>query len=198
MEYVIVRNNSDYLRFDSKKKISRTSNFALAERFSYVNAKLLIKNNIKPKERSLYSIVEDEYSEPPALQNANTIYEADDFSWRDTSELIQRFFSELDIYKSRLEKMYDEVQGEITDLYHKIEFPKSNGKEYNASEGTKLFVLLRDALRRFRKIKDDLKYIHIISESNLDDFKNGHVMDRINGMENREYRPRVLDELFVS
>ena len=102
------------------------------------------------------------------------------------------------MYGSRLEKTYDQVQSEITDLYHKIEFPKSNGKEYNAAERSKLFTMLRDALRRFRRIKDDQYFVHIISALTVDEIKSGRLMNCVNGMDNREYRPRILDELFAS
>lgn len=196
MEYIIVRNENQYVKFDFNNKVTHTSNLNLAQRFSYKEAKSLIKNNIKSKDKSLYKIEEDKTSEPIQLQDTKTIFEDDNFSWSDSCDLIQNVFSQVDIYGSRLERTYDETQGEITDLYHKIEFTKANGKEYNASEGYQLFCMLRDALRRFRKIKDDQYFVHIISSLNIDEIKSGRLMSCVNGMENREYAPRVLSELF--
>lgn len=198
MEYIVVKNENQYVKFDHSNKITHTSNITLAERFGFKEAKCLISNQIKSKDRNLYSIIEDAESEPTSLRGENTVFESEDFCWSNTCNLIQRVFSELNIYKSRLEKDFNKVQLELTDIDHKIEFPKSNGKEYNAVEMVKLLQLRRDTLRKRRKIKDDLMYIHIMSESSLEDFTSGKVVNRINGMDNREYRPRVLDELFVS
>lgn len=198
MEYIVIKNENQYVKFDFNSKITLTSNFTQAQRFTYENAKSLIQNNIKPKERDLYSIIEDKSSEPVYLQNEKTIFEEDGFCWDHTCGLIHKFFSEIEIYKSRLEKEFDEVQAEDNDIRHRIEFPKNNGKEFNASEMVKLFQLQRDTLRHRRKIKDDLMYIHIATSSAMEDFKSDRVMSRIRGMDNREYKPRVLDELFMS
>jgi hypothetical protein len=198
MKYVVVKNENQFVKFDFNNKITHTSNIALAERFGLKEAKALIKNNIKPKERNLYSVVLDKESEPTSLHNNQTVFENEDFSWIDTCSLMERVFSELDAYKDRLEQQLDEVQNSLTDISHKIEFPKSNGKEYNASEMTNLFKLHRDTLRQRRKIKDDLMYLHILSESSIEDFTRGRVMSRVSGMDHREHKPRVLEELFAS
>lgn len=198
MEYIITKNESQYVKLDFNKKLTLTSNFNLAQRFGYKDAKCFINNQIKSKDRSLYAILEDVESEPTSLRGENTVFENENFCWSDTCTLIQRVFSELDIYKSRLEKEFNQVQLELTDIDHKIEFPKPNGKEYNAVEMVRLFQLQRDTSRRFRKVKDDLRYIHIVSESSLEDFISGKVMSQVNGMDNRVYRPRVLEELFAS
>ena len=75
MEYIIVKNENQYVKYDHKNKITHTSNITLAERFGYKEAKSLINNQIKCKDRSLYSIIEDIESEPTSLRGENTIFE---------------------------------------------------------------------------------------------------------------------------
>lgn len=96
----------------------------------------------------------------------------------------------LEGYKNTLTEKIVKVDKEICDLLHAAEF-----KRFNAYQGYEFYRKVRDARIRRREIKDELKEIEIFIDSvdkrNLDLLKR-----RINGLQNRKYKPRVLEKIF--
>lgn len=66
----------------------------------------------------------------------------------------------------------------------------------NASGGYNLYKLFHEKRLIRRDLKDKLLKIEIINESTLDDWKSGLVFKRINRMNNRQYFPRAMNNLF--
>ena len=62
MDYIVAKNENQYVKFDHNKKVTHTSNITLDERFGFKEAKRLISNQIKAKDRSLYSIIENTFA----------------------------------------------------------------------------------------------------------------------------------------
>lgn len=83
------------------------------------------------------------------------------------------------------------IDQEICDIYHYIEF-----NNLDAYRGFKAYKLLQDTLIRRREVKDDLLKIQIITETVVPDLFNGRLEQRIDGINKRTYKPRVLTELF--
>lgn len=85
-----------------------------------------------------------------------------------------------------------EAETAIMDIEHAIElYPK-----LNCPKAYKLYQLLRDARMKRREAKDGLRIIQIVKEEGLAGVYSGKILNRIKGLENRMYSPRILKELF--
>lgn len=92
-----------------------------------------------------------------------------------------------------LERNLQDTENKLLDIRHRIEFPKENGKEFNVFELYNFTKMQRDLLRDRRIIKNDIKRIDII----LDEISGvDAIVNRLNGLNNQKYKPRVLTSLF--
>ena len=87
--------------------------------------------------------------------------------------------------------MQSEVDKEISDIMHFIEF-----YNFSASDGYKLCKALKDLRLRRRKIKNELELINIVNTQSLNNVASGQTNKAINGLDEKKYAPRVLQELF--
>lgn len=83
------------------------------------------------------------------------------------------------------------IEREITDVYHTIEF-----HNYNVCNGFKIYKLLQERLHHRRKIKDEIQKIDYIVSGICEEIPVDQIMEKIKGMDHRQYQPRVLKELF--
>ena len=105
----------------------------------------------------------------------------------DLSNTIQTLLSE----KDNLVNSLSEVNGKEQDILHYIEFNK-----FNAAEGYKLSKRLQDIRKKRRIIKNKIDIINVIKQDNCYDLIYGKTLERLDGIENRKYTPRVLNGLF--
>lgn len=105
----------------------------------------------------------------------------------DLSNTIQILLSE----KDNLVNSLSEVNGEEQDILHYIEFNK-----FNAAEGYKLSKRLQNIRKERRIIKNKIDIINVIKQDNCYDLIYGKTLERLDGIKNRKYTPRVLNELF--
>lgn len=93
--------------------------------------------------------------------------------------------------KKALELELLEIEREITDIYHCIEF-------YNldAAKGYKIYKILQERLIRRRQNKDESLKIDYILSGGIKGLTNNQTRKRFEALENRNYRPRALQELF--
>ena len=105
----------------------------------------------------------------------------------DLSNTIQTLLSE----KDNLVNSLSEVNGKEQDILHYIEFNK-----FNAAEGYKLSKRLQNIRKERRIIKNKIDIINVIKQDNCYDLIYGKTLERLDGIENRKYTPRVLNDLF--
>lgn len=86
---------------------------------------------------------------------------------------------------------FSKVEREVTDIYHAMEF-----HNYNVCNGFKIYKLLQERLHRRRKIKDEMQKIDYIFSGICEEIPAEQIIDKIHGMDHRQYQPRVLTELF--
>ena len=216
MKYIIRKNDNQYIKTNFDGKRTLVTNIQLADRFDHDKAKSYIINNISSKERSKYKVVEDvnsqslEFSKDDKEDTTNNsknivynnneiiefIFNDENFNWLTVCEQFQTIVSQLPCYKQMLEEKLKLVEAERHDIDHRFEFPKKNGKEFNAVELVNLAKLKRETERKRRKIKDELLLAGIFENSSLEDFRNNRVVGKVRGLQNRKYAPRVLNELF--
>lgn len=90
-----------------------------------------------------------------------------------------------------LKNEYNHIMLELTDLYHKVELSR-----FNVVEGYKLCKQLQDCLQRRRSIKNEQEQIDKILSCSFAECANGKLERHFELMRNRQYKPRVLTELF--
>lgn len=111
----------------------------------------------------------------PTVREANS--EAD---ITDKIDMIVKLTQEIISKREELDQKQSDINKEIVDLQHYIEF-----RRLNAYEGYMAFKMLQDALRRRRKIKDEISIT-----LSLDNIKTC-----VDGLDSRHYNPRILHGL---
>lgn len=109
-------------------------------------------------------------------------------------EKITKLYSlsqELREYDDSLSGHYKNIELELCDLYHYIE--PSN---FNVVDGYHAYVKIRNALRKRRQIKDEKLLLDNLKESNALGCNVNRINGSLDGLKNRKYEPRILDELF--
>ena len=100
-------------------------------------------------------------------------------------------FGDLKLYGEDLRINLSQVDQEICDIQHYIEF-----FTLDAAKGYKAYRMLKERLNRRRQIKDEMAKINYFLAGTASDFASGKVTQQIKAMEQRIYTPRVLEELF--
>ena len=93
------------------------------------------------------------------------------------------------IRREHLTRELSLIDLEIQDIEHAAEF-----YELNASQGYKLYKMLHDARIKRRNIKDEWSMLGAFLNSSIKNMDNVRKMS--DGLDNRQYTPRVNKELF--
>lgn len=104
---------------------------------------------------------------------------------------IQTFFRRIVKQKEYAEQQLLYAEKEILDILHAAEF-----YNLNASKGYSLYKSLHEARVKRRKYKDQITIIDSIICGGINDIVNGDITKKIKALDERKYRPRILDELF--
>ena len=102
--------------------------------------------------------------------------------------------SKFSTLKGNKEWLLDQQSGidkQINDILHFIEFEK-----FSACEGFKLCRALKELRLKRRKVKNELELINIINCHTCNNMANGSTNKAIASIENKQYAPRILSELF--
>lgn len=117
-----------------------------------------------------------------------------EYSYSDCVETV----TEIANIGNRIQSMYDvtinelkRVDSEICDIEHATEF-------YNlsASQGYKIYKMLHDARIRRREIKNRLHLLQWIRDKKVSGINGDNLNRKLTEIDNQQYRPRVLKELF--
>lgn len=109
-------------------------------------------------------------------------------------ELICNLSDQFKTMKGNKEWLIDKeskVDQEISDILHYIEF-----FPFNACEGYKLAKGLKELRLKRRDIKNQLEAINIISQHTCNMLTDGKTNKALCNIENKQYTPRILKELF--
>ena len=113
------------------------------------------------------------------------------FDWEKQINDMIEFQVKLKQYTTQMGEKQKDIEKEICDIYHYIEF-----FSLNAAQGYNMYRMLKERLIERRKIKDELVKIEIVLDSSPDDVVGGRLKARFDGLDNRQYEHRVLKELF--
>lgn len=104
---------------------------------------------------------------------------------------VEIFTKQLKTKQQEYTQRFTTITQEIIDIEHAAEFYK-----LNAVQGYRIYKMLHDARIERRTCKDGLAKISYILDGNFQDCFEEKITHQIEGMDHRQYRPRVLNELF--
>lgn len=190
MDYVI-KCGANYIGCDSNGKYIECKSITSATRGPMHKMQNVINNCIAPNKRNKCKVVE--YKQTLITPVVKVHVPTSHVSRFDkvVEQLRNIDFTGFDAEHTQLSEKLSNIDQEITDIHHYIEFNK-----LNAAEGYKAFKLLQDKLLERRGIKDDMSKFQMLSSTKVTDIFNGTFDKNIEALSNRTYTPRVLKELF--
>ena len=186
--YVIKHQDGGYLRTTLNGSWERTSSLIKASQMSYEKANNIYTNSIGPTFRKLWSIVDYEMERKETGNSQEKNYE---FDWHSLSESQNKLYAELQQYGLVLKDKLSQVDLEICDIQHYIEF-----FSLDAAKGYKAYRMLKERLIKRREIKDEIAKVNLFLSGTSSDFSSGKISRQLKNMDTSGYQPRILNELF--
>jgi len=200
--YYITDTYGSFYALDDSNKLVVVNKEEFATKFTLAKANNTIQKVIKPMQRYQFVLkevpnnlsLEDDYLELEKNAYITTRFDDMNTDWKWEMENLISFCSQLKQYRVNLNHMLSEVDKEICDIMHYIEF-------YNldAAKGYKMYKMLKDCRLRRRKIKDEYEKVGaaitvLANEDLIEKMKTA--LKQMKGLDNRLYTPRILTELF--
>ena len=189
----LITNGAGYIQQD-ERGVSTVANPELALKFSernkaenfYANLAKSFKNIgyavQEATNRERYTDIDfDEYLDESCLDDIKT-------SILGIQTLLRKVFRMREHAQAELAR----ADAALLDIEHAAEF-----YALNAAQGYRLYRMLHETRVERRKRKDQIAICNIIIDSGFEGLMDGTTLKRIAGMDRREYKPRILEELFV-
>ena len=186
--YVIKHQDGGYIRLTLNGSWERTSKLKNASQMSYDKANNIYSNSISPTFRKVWSIVDYEMEVKEFGDSQDKEFS---FDWHELSVSQNRLYGELQQYGASLKDKLSQVDMEICDIQHYIEF-----FSLDAAKGYKAYRMLKERLVRRREIKDEMAKVNLFLSGTSSDFSSGKVLRQLKNMDSTGYQPRILSELF--
>ncbi len=185
--HYVITDGTRYIGVNSNTKeniIVGSFQKAVKLRFTQVNAiyNRLAKDLLKDGDWKIISTIEVKNDLSDAAIEINV---------DDMMESLEMDFDLLVKRKKVLELELLEIEREITDIYHAMEF-------YNldAAKGYKIYKMMQERLIRRRQNKDETLKIDYILTGGIKGLTNKQTRKHFESLGNRHYQPRALKELF--
>lgn len=187
--YLIKHIDGSYLYVAQGAKLVRVHCKKSATQFTYKKAENIINFNINKDMRRYWSIVTEDGFKVQVKKEDNKEYSR--FGWQEISDMQQNLFGDLQRYGEELRNRLSQVDREICDIQHYIEFFL-----LDAAKGYKAYRMLKERLSNRRHIKEEISKVNCFMNGSAEDFSSGKIAEQLKTMEQHIYTPRVLDELF--
>lgn len=200
-----------YIRKDFSGRYTPVRNETLADTWNERSkAQNVLNNQINKNIRNRYKIIEM-IIEPPKHCNSissqinkaekqekmvkelfnEEIEETQLDKWEQGMNSFNDFIVDMEERRDKLSNELSNVDKEITDIQHYIEFGK-----FNAYQGWLAFSMLRHRLKKRRKIKNELQVLSQIGECKINSSMIANIQEAIHRIDDKSYTPRILAELF--
>ena len=218
-EFVLANNRGGYIKYDEYNgRYVETSNVELATTYElFSDAKYVHKEKLSNKQKKLFHIIkigtpeatatvsQEKQTADDATANDRPVINIDALKkiaekpvepsivveLRDHLDDFAKYIDSVYVLGRKISDQQAEVEGEICDIRHYIEF-----NDLNAYQGYLAFKCLQQALRRRRELKDTMEAIRGLGLGEIDTGKIRRAVSALNGMTHRKYQPRQLAELF--
>lgn len=187
----IIGNGKMYIHRSKSNRCSAVDNIAEASVWaSKKKARNVIEHCLNKQLRKLcLDVIPIDDSESNERVNSNPIELG--FDILEKVDEISELAKQAENRAAYLSEQIRQVDLSIVDIEHAAEF-----YNLNASQGYKLYKMLHDARIKRRELKNELDKIRYFlgSKTNVTGMEN--LRKSIEGLDNRQYRPRVINELF--
>lgn len=203
-KYILTDGNRNYIMFStSTNQYAPTTKFELCEKYdSRSKANNIWKSSISKILRKKYHVEEVEIQqETDELDRENggrlkdiskeSVEQSNIGYYLEHIKGINEFVKTANERYDSLTEMQSELDKEIVDLHHYIEL-----HDLSAYQGWVCFKALQIRLRKRRNIKDEIFMIQQLNLCNIDRKAVGDAVKSVAGLNNRQYTPRVLTDLF--
>ena len=149
---------------------------------------LEVEESVKTADDSAYEAPEYDTVEKP------TMFDSLENNWEEILSNLCYMSSHMDEYQDNLNQMLSDVDKEICDLMHYLEF-----SNLDSAEMLKVAEMLKERRQHRRKIKDEMEKTALMKDMFLDQTFGTKVqqsLDVMERMKTRQYTPRRLHELF--
>lgn len=216
IQYILTDGRGSYIRYDTYSgKYVPVRNEALAEKWEQRSkAQNILKNGLAKQYRKNYHVKDIDDGNglfetgtitKPEKENVSADLHIDKVKeiikkeyndsqlekWEEGLNSMSEFVMDAEQRREELSKAMSDVDKEITDIQHYIEF-----NNMNAYQGWLAYKMLQNRLKRRRKIKNELQVLTQLGVCKIDSSMLQDVLKAIKDMNNRTYSPRVLTELF--
>jgi len=203
--YYIVDLQGNYYKNGPKGNLVVAKNSDDADVFSLRSANNRIGSGRKSR---FYTTVEAEEKAVPVMSADEPVYEAPEYdvvekptmfdslqnNWEEILSNLCYMSSHMDEYQNNLNQMLSDVDKEICDLMHYLEF-----SDLDNSEMLKVAGMLKERRQHRRQIKDEMEKTALMKDTFLDrtfGTKVQQSLDVMERMKTRQYTPRRLNKLF--
>lgn len=209
IKYTITDNHGSYIRYDelSRKYVPiKNKNFA-STWDDRAKAKNVLNNCVPGNLRQKYKVKEikdalkkkndqekpkKEFPIQEVKRVSNLeIYNSNAQEWEEGLKKVESFVVNADERRKELTEKLSNVDKEISDIQHYIEFNR-----LNAYQGWVVMSMLKNRLQQRREYKDELFLLSRIHKCSLSKKEIEEAREASAQNKNRQYTPRVLTELF--
>lgn len=200
MSQYVITDGSRFIYRNHSGKYVPTPSEVMADVFSKKQAEAIFKNSLPKALKSVFYV--EKYDKPPDQVKQVTKEEMNKNTEKAMiSENIQRWLdkvSELNGLrndatkrKEELCKQLSDVDKELSDINHYIEFCN-----LNAAQGYKAYKMVKERRVKRRSIKNELVVVDAILEKRISDSITEEIEKVVHSLDERTYTPRILNELF--
>ncbi|MCD7889453.1 MAG: hypothetical protein LUG23_06015 [Oscillospiraceae bacterium] len=191
--YIINTNRDCYISLDESGILGVTTNIEKAHKFSSSKkAWNFIATNIAQDKRDTWHVeMKDPSQLHITLKSVPDIAPEDRIDWDEALRNIGDTYLKISNYKDALCKQLSRLDSEQCDILHACEFYTCN-----VVEGYKLYKMLHDLRIKRRWVKDEIKRAEAILTKNYSEVMSGEIQSSFSAVDNQQYTPRVLKELF--
>lgn len=205
--YYIIDTEGHYFKLNSKGNLVVAKDQDDAATFTLRDANLRVGTGKKSRFYTILEAYEIE-AEVPVVEEP--VYDAPDYdsvekptmfdslhnNWEDMLSNLCYMSEHMDEYQNNLNDMLSDVDKEICDIMHYLEF-----NELDDEDMIKASKMLQERRRHRREIKDEIEKTSLMKSTFLDSafkIKVQQSLDFMERMKSRQYTPRKLNELFSS
>lgn len=200
--YVLTDGSGNYIRHDKLTgKYVPIRSFKQTQQWdSQQKAHSVLNNSLNKSIRSNYAV---------QLIDTENIVEKDDMSkqreicfraledsnieeWLNKINIVMDALSGSDTRKNELLEKLSEIDKEIVDIEHYIEFGK-----FNCYQGWMCFKMLQNTLQQRRKYKNEIAVLNLIKQCKFNKESLEALSSTVADIQNKCYRPRAFPELFT-
>lgn len=202
MEQYIITDGERFIYRNHKGRYVPTPGEAMADIYSKKMADDIMRNHLPKALRTIFkakkceSMKTDKGVKTPDIEEIHSSIEKVSTNenvkrWLDKLSTLNGLAEDANKRKQELLSALSNVDKELVDLSHYIEF-----SNLNASQGYKVYKMERERRCKRRSIKNEITILNVILDKRIGESATEEVKKQLAALDNRTYKPRVLSELF--